>query len=491
MRLLVGILGLPSLQVMGQNAERIKMDGYQKWAEKRYRELGDIDLISKFTKIVSEYCDAPEDFIKAGGYHLVASLLGRFAILPNVPYGNKPNPWFILSSIPSRMRRSTVLNYVEFVYKRALSYFYNGDKDTKQKIAHSILEEGTIEGLMDHIETAYNEGITAFTIMSSEFGGILKRMTSTNYQIGVSSFLSKLKYGEEGTMYLSTRGGKKGIRHIPHGLFVTMFTSMQEPEFYITKEQVRQGLMRRLMIIYKRPADLKRWLSPLRLERADVWRLLDCYATELAEKMGILHQRRYFRLRYDDEPAVPIYITENEAINQLAKDLEMSLVEKDKKGIKVSDLDIYKLGFTEQIIELSAVRSLARFQLVEGDTLSFVVTEEDLKEAQAFHKSISSRIEEVFESISVRRQPLKIEETIEKIFEFIRRGGKSGVAKSELYRAFQIKANELESCLASLIRADRIVMITEKTGKPGKPRTRIIAKAFLTPEEIEEYKKAI
>ena len=124
--------------------------------------------LSRNSRRFSPYCDAPMDFITAGGYHLVSSLLGRFTVMPETP-GNRPNPWFIIASIPSLMRRSTLLSYVNQVYREALREFLKATRPEEEGIDElvqlSILEEGTKEGLTDHIQLAYEEkGIDAFAI---------------------------------------------------------------------------------------------------------------------------------------------------------------------------------------------------------------------------------------------------------------------------------------------------------------------------------------
>jgi len=471
------------------------------WAREEYENFRNLDLIEKFVRIVTPYCDSPLDYIEAGAYFLVSSLLGRFTVLVDVGSG-KPNPWFILSSIPGLFRRSSILRHVKYVYRRALTRFYDSklprdsdeaERDRRERIERiiglSMIEEGTVEGIADHIEIALSEGINSFAIMSDEFGGILKRISSLQHETGVAQLLSRLKYGEEWSQSLSTRGGKKGHRYIPPGLFVTMFTSMQEPEQYITPGQVRQGLMRRLMILYKRPADKERWLPPLMPERREVWWLLDCYAKELADKMLTLSERTYFQIRYDDEEAVPItHFVVLDEINEYAKEIEMGLVEKDRKAGRITNLDIYRLGAIEQIIELSAIRCLAKFQYWGGDEeWRFVVTDDDLERAIDFHQRIWRRANEAFEKIGTRRRPVEIETTPDLVYEIIRESGKEGISRTQFYRrVYNLDQGQLDKALKSLRRSGRIIEIVRKTGRPGRPECRIYATEFFTEEELEE-----
>ncbi len=82
------------------------------------------DLIDEFVGIVRPYCDSPDCFIEAGGYYIMSTLLGRFFRCTQMPQRGKPNTWIILSSIPGRMRRSTIQHYTDYIYKRAMVKFF-------------------------------------------------------------------------------------------------------------------------------------------------------------------------------------------------------------------------------------------------------------------------------------------------------------------------------------------------------------------------------
>lgn len=200
------------------------------------------NFIDRYTKDIADYTDAPDVFIRASAYFLTSSLLGRYFRCPYLPLIAKPNVWFIISSIPGAMRRSTIQNLANYVYRKTYEKYLvefeeTSPEEAKEKVEGSLIEEGTVEGILDHInQTKLKE----YCIVSLEFGSVLKRMSVRDYELGVSSIFSKMYYGEGGSMYLSQRGGKAGVRRLPEGLYVTMLAGMQEPKQYLTPDMIKQ-----------------------------------------------------------------------------------------------------------------------------------------------------------------------------------------------------------------------------------------------------------
>ncbi len=466
------------------------------------------NLIDRFVDIVTPYCDAPKVFIRSGGYHLISSLLGRFCTVPEMPSGNRPNPWFICSSIPGRTRRSVVLNYVTYVYKGVLMKFYEDsmdfssedeetdmtedevDETQKKKIYKfvdkTIIESGSPEGMMDHLEDAYEKGIDCFAIMSPEFGAVLSSIMQKGYQRGVSTLLSKMKYGESGSAYLSRRGGKKGYRYVPPDLFVTMFAAMQEPDQYLTEVQSRQGLLRRLMVIYVKTSDLSMddWEPPLRKERRVVWKDLDVYVDDLYHKMRQLAGNCWYIEKRTDKPAVPIDILCYVAINKIAEDMDADLIPES------SDYNIYRQGYWEQLTELATIHCIGRFQPMEGeDGWMFMVGPDDLAAAKALHDDISKNAKEMIDSITISSDDVRTQEkSIDRIFRFIRQAGKEGIDRSDLYNNAKLKSTALDDYIKTLVIGDRIRADEVATG--GRRLTIYTATEFVD-TKTDQFKDQI
>jgi hypothetical protein len=62
----------------------------------------------------------------------------------------------------------------------------------------------------------------------------------------LASLLSKMYYGEEGSVALSTRGDKKVAGTFLQTFTLRCFYGMQEIRNYLTRENINQGLSRRI-----------------------------------------------------------------------------------------------------------------------------------------------------------------------------------------------------------------------------------------------------
>ncbi|MEM3907039.1 MAG: hypothetical protein QXZ17_09305, partial [Nitrososphaerota archaeon] len=235
-----------------------------------------IDIIEAFENIVSEYTDAPKVFVKLAGYWVASSTLGRYVLDILSPNFRRPNLFIILSSIPGRTRRSMVLSLAKSVYRRALLKFFKlrqypqgavSDVEYEKAISDTILEEGTAEGITDHLQNVetyhvHTTNITGesrlfspeprpivpetFVMINPEIGNFFLRMQGQTYLTNVFTLFSKLYDGEGGRMYLSHRGRGQPRRYLPWNIYFTCLGAMQEPNLYLDDFMVRQGLMRRI-----------------------------------------------------------------------------------------------------------------------------------------------------------------------------------------------------------------------------------------------------
>ena len=427
------------------------------------------DIIEEYIRIVEKYLDAPSTFIRASAYHVVSSLLGQYFWCPHIGSsqgGLHPNTWFILSSIPGRTRRSTVAGYANKVYKDALiTYHMNKEpeplnkSDATKLMFNTIIEEGTPEGIMDHI--CMNKKINSYAIMSSEFGSVLTRMSTKESQVGVSSLLSKLYYGEGGIMLLSQRGKEaRGRRFLPEGLYVTMLAGMQEPHYYLTPTMIRQGLLRRIMLIYTDPKDIDRWQPPIETWRGNVDGDLKNFSNYIVEKMY-----EYVELAEQSqtgkETIQTLFVKDAyNFINNFAKKNDEEL------GERVTDYGIYKQGFWEQITKIAILHSISRDGIEHGEHLSVNIN--DVKKAYDFVISANKHSSEILSNLSRVDRPIESSyQPIERVYTVIENAGKEGISRSELYRKTNMTSRVLTELVSTLIAQERVEFEKQETG--GKP----------------------
>ena len=294
--------------------------------------------------------------------------------------------------------------------------------------------------------------------------------------------MSKLKYGESGSVYLSQRRGAAGTRYVPPGLFVTMFATMQEPDQYLTEAQSRQGLLRRLMIDYVKTSDLSmdNWKPPLMPDRWQVWQLLKMYIEDLYNRMIQTEllcapiEDRY------DKPAVAIYFDSvREQINKIAKDIDDEIIHDD------SDYLIYKQGTWEQLTEISAIHCLARFKPFRGDPSFFSILQEDLDAAQVLHKEISRHSEEVLDNISrPDSRASSQQKDLDRIYRYIYRAGVEGITKTRLGNYAKLLKDKLNEILDTLVGFKRVTMVVVPSG--GRKITLYVATELLEAKKERE-----
>jgi len=443
------------------------------------------DFITRFVNICSTYCDAPEIFIEAGGYHIVSSLLGRYFKSTWLPKPGKPNLWFICSSIPGRMRRSSVYGYVEFVYKKVIGKMIR-DKlleenaqlpdDKKIKINKEliqsiiddgIIEEGSPEGIMDHIDQTE---LDCYAIMSTEFGVIFLRMGGTHYESGVGSLFSKLSYGEGGSMFLSRRGGAKGRRQIPPGLYITMYCGMQEPKYYLSKKMIRQGLLRRILIIYV-PKNFK-YLPPIMIGRELVWEKL----RELFEDLNTKIKKIEECLEETGQEFIKVRFLTSvwDEINLLDKSFAAKIDD------NPTDVNLYKQSFSEHLGKLAMCKAIANYNLRrdnETNEYYIVVNDDNLKEAKKFLDIATGNCDEYIQELGAKAEAIKTKEDIlEMVFGHIDRSMPNGITWSDLLNKTKVLTADLRKLVNTLAAQDRVVAIKETT--KGRERTIVKVKGW-------------
>jgi hypothetical protein len=253
------------------------------------------NLMDTFYEIMHEDTDIPPVFIKAAGYWILSSTLGVFTPIEQlIPPSNRPNLYFILSSLPGITRRSTLIRAATNVYKTAWVAYFEKAGITDETIIDDvvekkILERFTIQGMADHIgDTVADNKTKDYTIISDEFGSILKQKKTDTYLSNMLNMLASLYYGEPFRETLSGRQGKQTQRRIPEGVYMTLLASMQNPDEYLSESLLAQGFLRRTMIIYVHPKDLDptNYKEYLRIHTIDRPKKIN----ELGKKIGnIIH----------------------------------------------------------------------------------------------------------------------------------------------------------------------------------------------------------
>lgn len=432
------------------------------------------NFIERYLSLVKEYSDVPYIFARASAYHIISTLLGQYVRCPLLPSAlNKPRVWFIISSLPGLMRRSTIHDLDKLVIKSALQEFYNlkGDKRSEEDIQKDIqdmfIETGSSEGIIDHIE---NTKLSVYTLMSAEFGVTLDEMRTKDYQSGVTGLLNKLYYGEEGSVYLSQRGGKKGERRIPPNIYATMFASMQEADQYLNDRIIKSGLIRRIMICYVSKDDLKddEWKEPLPKDDTSRDRIrenLMSLGKEIAPLMVELDKMREPTTNSSIDTILPDQV--RVAINEYAKKVEFR-ARKDPNNV-----NLYEQTFWEHLTSLMILEALSKGIISKQQRL-LRVSQDDLARASEFLDRIEVGAKNIIEKIGVKKEPARTyEEPIERVYRIILEAGSKGIERTTLNNKCKLYKDERNKIIEELEDEGRII---EVLGPPTGGRRSIIYK---------------
>jgi len=383
-----------------------------------------MSFIDTYIEKVAEQTDSPPIFIIASAYYLVSATLGEFYINNSVPRGvQRPNLWVILSSLPGRMRRSTVQNLAYLTYKGVI-----GDETAFD----TILEDGSPEGTIDAIK----EGIDAYTLHSTELGGVLARCKYSQYAQSLFTIWSKLYYGESGVQHFSERSDKPSTRVLPAGLYVTMLAGLQEPNLYFNETMLRQGLLRRLMIVYV-PRALS-WMDPINQTREKF--SLDVHINTLSEIRDKLKNNSNVNVLLDPEST--------KLINEYAKENDAQL------DILPDPVSLYRQTYWEHVLKIATIHAIDENG---GKEHEITVTGQNVVKALEFVKEYSVNIEPEIQKFGVEGERIKSRETdFQRILRIIRSEPDGYTTASYIIRKFGWSADETSKMLTSMVEGDMI-----------------------------------
>jgi hypothetical protein len=437
-------------------------------------EENNIDILVEITE---KYIDSPEVFHQALAYHHISATLGQFFSIWDVPCG-RPNVWFVLSCIPGRGRRSTIMNYNSILTNSTLVPYYKkirecDGKEARNIIFKSMIEDGTPQGVCDSIMEGIIAGANSFMLCSGEFGDILSKITTDkkNNTSGFDTLLSRLYYGEPYKQSLSQRTkGPKESRYIPDGLFFTMLASMQEPNQYLNSKMSRQGLLRRMRIIYVKK--FKDWKSPFKNKYSTYKKdLSDFTARYIYPKMLEYHDMRdKLRKQLNDNR---IFL--NVMLDSYSRNKIEGMSEKYDKLVAEdpSDYNIYQQTRWEHIVKYATLNAIAESNWIvkESVTAGFIdVKQKHLDRALEFDKVIDEHTMEMMENIIITERMKEDENLLQKIERYVRKAGPDGIRRSDLLNKLPgTRAKELCEYIDTLLEQEKITQDHSEAVKVGRP----------------------
>jgi len=414
-----------------------------------------VNIIKEFKESIDT--DAPDIFQEAAILHSISFLLGRYFEFDFTP--TKLNLWFILAGAPGITRKSTISKYNDIVIQQCLRNYFGRQQKPVQEIEDLLnltnIQQGSKEGVIDKIVLAHNKGLNHMTVCDSEFGEtILKAFKAGDYAHGINTLYSRLYYGEPYVMDLSmrTESSKKQLpRRIPEGMYVTMLSAMQEPYLYLHREMIQQGLLRRILLIYIKTTDMKmeNWKSPITRFHKREETKLKTLANKISQFMWF-----FDKLYVDSGKMLNIEVV------PAAKNMVTFQARKADERVRndPSLFNLVKQSQWEYALKLSALYAINRGEW-NPETAKLQMINIDVQQAFGFVTRINKNLEEVIDSLDIKRKVMEVDETIERILSLIKRKGEVGYPYSKLLMNCGLRANQLKSILETLVIRGQIKLV--------------------------------
>lgn len=422
-------------------------------------------MLKQILEIGQELTDAPDTYIMASAYWALSSTLGKYVVIPYYPSPPdnpvRPSVWFVIAGLPGIMRKSTVIESIgKNLVRGAWREYYKitaanlTPDQIEEQIAKMFIETGSYEGIIKHL-VENQKTIDSFFLVSTEWGGVLQTMRSREYMVGFSSLLSKLWSGEEHVVRLA-----RETRYIRKGLYVTALLGMQEPWLYLDNYVFRQGLMRRIILVYAEPKDKTRWLPPLSLKRMQLLDQLSEIAEALANKMVTFAEYYPIEARFTADA--------HEKINKFAYQVEEEIIRTETAG----NWSLYAQNLWDHVARLSVLHAIDRVEKPREAPVGAVIMVElrDVENAIRYIQSITPKAREAISmtSVPIRRQTVKVateaEETIKAI---IHKYACNCVSASKLLSDSKMLKDDLKKLVLNLIEKDEVKAYSLKTrGRP-------------------------
>lgn len=352
------------------------------------------NLINDFIEIERKYIDTTDLFIKGSAYWEISSTIGVFSEYLEAPVGaRRPNIYIILSSPPAG-RRSVLMSHATKVHRKAWKNFVREEMREESIypfISSKFFEEFSIEGIIDNINDSREANkYLDYNLLTTEFGAYVSRTQQSSYLMAQLSFLSKLYYGEPYTQSLSTRGKKTGRRYLPENIYFTLYAGTQKMSDNFDIRHIRQGFLRRCMIINAIDSDFTRYINYLSYMRYGLDEALDKLAVRISERMNELKcsdgEKTLIKF---EEPVV-------REINRIDKKMQ--------RYARANEDKAYFISQGEILTKLCALTALADTDNEKTSIGSISVTSGHLDYVMPFFRDVVDRTKKVIEEIILPKE---------------------------------------------------------------------------------------
>lgn len=443
------------------------------------------NLIDDFIRTEEKYIDTTDLFIKGSAYWIISSTLGVFSDNIEAPDGaRRPNIFLVLTSPPAG-RRSTIMSHSKDIHKEAWTNLMKDDglrdDEIPEIIRSKYFRDFSIEGIVDGInETRPKNTYSDYNLAVGEFGAYISRTQQTKHLMPSISFLSDLYYGEDYIQSFSLKG-KIGGRYLAKGVYFTIFGGTQKMSEYFDVRHIRQGFMRRLIIVPADNSDFDRYLPYLSIKRLGKKDDFSRLSKKISERMIELRDgsdTNKTLMRFDLK-------TQNK-INKVDKDMQKYAREKEENAYFISSGEILT-----KLCSLTALADLNN-ELMGTDDKHILITQDHFDYVLPFFEDIMKRTKKIMEDIVLPKEREKLtsyDKRKERIIQNIIKGGNW---ISNITNATGKTKDTLKDILNTLIDEREVFAVfIRKSGSKKKGETRIFytCDRVLSIEKTKEAEK--
>ena len=443
------------------------------------------NLIDEFIKTEEKYIDTTDLFIKGSAYWTISSTLGVFSDNIEAPDGaRRPNIFLVLTSPPAG-RRSTIMSHSKDIHKEAWTNLMKDDglrdDEIPEIIRSKYFRDFSIEGIVDGINETRPKNIYAdYNLAVGEFGAYISRTQQTKHLMPSISFLSDLYYGEDYIQSFSLKG-KIGGRYLAKGVYFTIFGGTQKMSEYFDVRHIRQGFMRRLIIVPADNSDFNRYLPYLSIKRLGKKDDFSKLSEKISERMIELRNgsgTNKTLMRFDLK-------VQNE-INKIDERMQKYARKKEENAYFISSGEILT-----KLCSLTALANLDNDLEGSGDKHIFI-KHEHLEYVLPFFEDIMRRTKKIMEEIILPSEKEKLTSYDKRKARIIKNIGDAENWVSNITNATGKTKDTLKDILNTLVDEREVFAVfirRSKSKKKGETRIFYTCDNVLAIEKTKEAEK--
>ncbi len=452
-----------------------------------------MNFIDKFVSVVSRMTDSPMLYVRAAAYFCTSVLFGLHITCPDSRV-ERVNEWFLLSGAPGITRKSTILGISTKLCRSMIAEYLKykfsiSDRDAYKTADMMFFESGTTEGISDHLSvTCEMPEIDRYAFISAEYGSVLKSVIAKGYLADLTTFLSKLYYGESTKVLLSHKGKKsenEKVRYVPEGLYVCALIGIQDLHLYLDRMFVKQGFIRRFVIIHADPRNKDRRFPPVDPTVKVVKILFDKLVPNFFDMF----------LNYNESGTILTVLDSDarDAINAFWDNCERYYFNNPEDSYTV-----YIQSMWEHLYKLSVLEAISRTPDPPSDAAGnriVTIEKEDVMRAINFIEGALRSVETQFAMIDA--QPKYTELNVRAgelglIKRLVYSSGQNGISKSDLLKNSGLTVRQLDELVITLLETGEIACYRCNAKQRGRKALMFFNPSY-TPQgqEWEEISPAV